>query len=132
EVHMLASTASLVAGAIENARLYAESRRRVGELEHLTALAEEIARAQSLDEVLPAVATRARDLLRAETCSLYLLDTGAAELRPRAFAPPGASPRPSLRLAELGPELARSGRVPTTAVPLVANDELLGLLQIGR
>src|SRR6266511_2103956 len=36
EVEVLASSASLVAGAIENARLYEETRQRVGELEQLT------------------------------------------------------------------------------------------------
>ncbi len=54
------STASLVAGAIENARLYEETRQRVGELEHLTELAETLARAEQLGEVLPAVARAAR------------------------------------------------------------------------
>jgi GAF domain-containing protein len=46
EVELLASTASLVGGAIENARLHEETRQRVGELEHLTELAETLARAQ--------------------------------------------------------------------------------------
>ena len=39
EVELLTSTASLVGGAIENARLYEETRQRVGELEHLTLFA---------------------------------------------------------------------------------------------
>ena len=43
EVDFLVSSASLVAGAIENARLYDEMRLRVGELEHLTELAEAVA-----------------------------------------------------------------------------------------
>ena len=59
EVEVLASSASLVAGAIENARLYEETRQRVGELEHLAELAETLTRAQSLEELLPAVAARA-------------------------------------------------------------------------
>ncbi|MDQ3866447.1 MAG: GAF domain-containing protein, partial [Actinomycetota bacterium] len=71
EADVLVSTASLVAGAIENARLYEETRRRVRELEHLTELGETIARAESRDELLPAVAGRARDLLRATACHLY-------------------------------------------------------------
>jgi GAF domain-containing protein len=58
EVEFLVSTASLVAGAIENARLYEESRRRVGELEHLRELGEAIAAAETLDDLLPAVASR--------------------------------------------------------------------------
>jgi GAF domain-containing protein len=128
EVELLVSTASLVAGAIENARLYEETRRRVGELEHLTAVGEAIARAETLDELLPAVAARARELLRAESCQLYLLDAPKEELRLRASAPAAAQAAPALSLSGLGPELSRRGKTPRVAVPLVASEELLGLL----
>ena len=128
EVEVLVSSASLVAGAIENARLYEEMRRRVDELEHLTELGEILARAETLDTVLPAVASRARKLLRAEACHLYLLDPTSEVLHLRASAPAGAGAGGEIGLSELGPELARSGRSASVAVPLVANDELLGLL----
>jgi GAF domain-containing protein len=128
EVDVLVSSASLVAGAIENARLYEEMRRRVDELEHLTELGETLARAEALDELLPAVAERGARLLRAKDCHLYLLDPGSEQLRLRASAPRGATARAEIGLAELGPEVARSGRSASVAVPLVANDELLGLL----
>jgi GAF domain-containing protein len=128
EVEVLTSSASLVAGAIENARLYEETRRRVGELEHLTELAETLTRAQSLDELLPAVASRCRELLRAAECHVYLLDSASEELHLRASAPPGVEAREKIELHSLGPQLARSGRSATVAVPLVADDELLGLL----
>jgi GAF domain-containing protein len=128
EVELLASTASLVGGAIENARLYEETRQRVGELEHLTELAETLAAARHLSEVLPAVAERARNLLRSTACHLYLLDSSSEELRLRASSPASAQGKATIGLSELGPELARSGRSATVAVPLVANDELLGLL----
>ena len=128
EVEVLVSSASLVAGAIENARLYEEMRRRVDQLEHLTELGEILARAETLDMVLPAVASRARKLVRAEACHLYLLDPGSEILHLRSSAPEGFEARPEIGLSELGPELARSGRSASVAVPLVANDELLGLL----
>jgi GAF domain-containing protein len=128
EVEVLVSSASLVAGAIENARLYEEMRRRVDELEHLTELAEILARARTLGTVLPPVASRARKLLRAEACHLYLLDPGSEVLRRRASAPASVDARSEIGLSELGPELARSGRSASLAVPLVADDELLGLL----
>ncbi len=127
EVDFLVSSASLVAGAIENARLYEETRRRVRELEQLTALAEAIAASQTLDELLPAVAERARRLLGARACHLHLLDAGSEELEWRASSPAG-EPRRAIGLAELGPELARGGRSSRLAVPLVAGDELVGLL----
>jgi len=128
EVELLTSTASLVAGAIENARLYEETRQRVGELEHLTELAETLARARQLGEVLPAVAERAHQLLRSRSCHVYLLDGGSEELRLKASAPSDAEVRATIRLSELGPELARSGRSASVAVPIVADDELLGLI----
>jgi GAF domain-containing protein len=128
EVELLTSTASLVAGAIENARLYEETRQRVGELEHLTELAETLARAQQLGDVLPAVAERTRQLLRSRSCHVYLLDGGTEELRLRASAPADPEARKAIKLSELGPEMARSGRFASVAVPIVADDELLGLI----
>jgi GAF domain-containing protein len=129
EVDFLTSSASLVAGAIENARLYEEMRRRVAELEHLTELGETLARAETLDELLPAVADRSLRLLRAEACHLYLLDQGSEELHLRSSSPLSAEARPVIPLQALGPELARSGRSTAVAVPLVASEELLGLLR---
>ena len=128
DVEFLVSSASLVAGAIENARLYDETRRRVGELEHLTELDETIARAETLDELMPAVAARSLDLFRARACHLYLLEPMSEVLHLRASAPGGAEARSTIGLTELGPELARSGRYASVAVPFVANDELVGLL----
>jgi GAF domain-containing protein len=127
DLDFLVSSASLVAGAIENARLYAETRTRVGELEQLTALAEAIAAAATLEELLPAVVVRAQKLLRAESCHLHLLEAGTEELEWRVSSPSG-EPRRPIGLAELGPELARGGRATRLAVPLVAGDELVGLL----
>lgn len=129
EVDFLVSSASLVGGTIENARLYEETSRRVLELERLTELAEQVSRAASVDELLASVAAGALELLQAGSCALYLLEPADEELRLRASAPLGTKPRPSLPLSELGPELARSGRSARLGIPLVAGDELVGLLQ---
>ncbi len=130
EVDFVVTSASLVASAIENARLYDETRARVDELEAITELAEAIAGARTLDELLPEVVARSRGLLRASACHLYLLAPGSEELALQASVPasPGGTTRTTLTLAELGPELARGGRSSRVAVPLVAGDELLGLL----
>jgi GAF domain-containing protein len=128
EVDFVVSSASLVAGAIENARLYAETRSRVLELEAITELAEVIASARNLEELLPEVARHAQGLLQASACHVYLLEPGSEELELRASAPPTTETRTSVGLAELGPQLARGGRSSRVAVPLVAGDELLGLL----
>ena len=111
EVDFLVSSATLVAGAIENARLYEEMRTRVGELEKLTELAEAIAEAETLEQLLPEVAARALDLLRARACHVYLLDPASEELQRVVSAPEGGSRRDRIGLAELGPQLARGGRL---------------------
>ena len=128
EVEFLVSSASLVAGAIENASLYEETRRRVRELEGLTGLAEAIATADTLEELLPAVAVGARSLLTAAAAHVYLLDGGSEELLRAASSPSRAGARERIGLAELGRELRRRNRGTRVSVPLVAGDELLGLL----
>ena len=128
EVDFIVTSASLVASAIENARLYEEARLRVAELEQLTELAEAIARADALDELLETVALDARPLLAARACHVYLLDPAREELDLRASDPEPGGARGTLGLAELGPELARGGRSSRLAIPLVATGELIGLL----
>lgn len=128
EVDFLVTSAALVAGAIENARLYEEAQLRVAELEQLTELAEAIARADALEELLQTLVSGARPLLAARACHVYLLDPGSEELERVASDPEPGNARNTLGLAELGPELARGGRSTRVAVPLVANDELIGLL----
>ncbi len=128
EVDFLVTSAALVAGAIENARLYEETRQRVAELEQLTELAEAIARAEALDDLLRAVVADTRPLLAARACHVYLLDPAREELDLHASDPEPGSTRQTLGLAELGPELARGGRSARLAIPLVASGELIGLL----
>lgn len=128
EADFLVSVAALVAGAIENARLYDEMRNRVRELEQLTELGEVIATAATLDELGVEVVRRSLDLLRASATHLYLVDADE-RLRLRWSAPAGATAPASIGLGEAGPELARSGRSARLAVALVADSELIGLLR---
>lgn len=128
EVELLVSTASLVAGAIENAHLYGEMRMRVTELEHLTELAETVAAAETIEALGPEVVRRGRNLLGATSVDLYLLDAEAERLRLCSSDPPGSEGPATMGLSELGPELGRSRRMPRIAVSLVAGDELLGAL----
>ena len=79
----LAHTASLVAGAIENARMYEATHRRVDALTMLSALGQDIAAAGGRrGELYRVVTTGVRELLDCEVCQLYLLeaDTGILEL----------------------------------------------------
>ena len=128
EVDFIVTSAALVASAIENARLYEETRLRIAELEQLTELAEAIARADALEELVETVVSEARPLLGARACHVYLLDPSREELDRIASDPEPGNARQTLGLAELGPELARGGRSTRLAVPLVAAGELIGLL----
>ena len=128
EVDFIVTSAALVASAIENARLYEETRLRVSELEQLTKLAEAIACAEALEELVETVVSETRPLLGARVCHVYLLDPSREELDRIASDPEPGNARQTLGLAELGPELARGGRSTRLAVPLVATGELIGLL----
>jgi GAF domain-containing protein len=128
EADFLVSVASLVAGAIENARLYDEMRSRVRELEQLTELAEAIATSSTIAEVGAEVVRRSFDLLGASATHLYLVDNDD-RLSLRWSWPASATAPASIGLSQAGPELARSGRSARIAVALVADSELLGLLR---
>src|SRR5258706_13067281 len=90
EVDFLVASASLVAGASENAQLYDETRQRVGELEQLTELAEAVAAAETLDVLGPELVGRARQLLGADAVRLYLSDSDGDRMLCR-FAEPSGS-----------------------------------------
>ena len=110
EVEFLVSSASLVAGAIENARLYDETRQRVGELEHLTELAEAVAAAETLDVLGPEVVRpQPRAARRAARPALPpRRRRGAAALR---WSDPTGEDAP----ATIGLERARAGARPQRA-----------------
>ena len=143
----LLHVASLVAYAIENARLYERTRRSLRELEQLSQLGTLIARAESVDDLLAVTVEEALGLLGAESLRVYLLEPGGDRLRMRASSP-GAEEGPDIvSLPELSGELQRtqaSGGTLTSVLagtlwgaatmrsalvaPLVAGDEVMGFL----
>src|SRR5207248_7415712 len=128
EVDFLVASASVVAGAIENAQLYDETRQRLSELEQLTELAEAVAAAETLDVLGPEVARRSRQLLGAEVVRLYLSDPDDDRLLCRFADPEGNDKPQAIGLSELLPEVGRGSRAARVAVSLVAGGELLGAL----
>jgi GAF domain-containing protein len=82
----LSHTASLIAGAIENARLLEESRRQVDGLTGLAALSRDVAAATRREDLYAVATARVRDLLHADVCRLYRLDE-AGELELAAADP---------------------------------------------
>ena len=89
----LAHTASLVAGAIENARLYEDTRRRVEALTRLSSLSQAIAAVDGREELYRVVTAGVRDVLGCDACQLYLLDRGAGRLELAAADPRRARAR---------------------------------------
>jgi GAF domain-containing protein len=128
EAEFLVTCASLLAGLIENARLYEEMGHRIRELERLTELAEAVAAAETLDDLGSLVVERSRVLLAADAVHLYFHDPAGEHLLLHSSAPRGAVAPAELGLSELAPELGRHRRRTRVAVALVAGGELLGSL----
>ena len=143
----LIHVASLVAHAIENARLYERTRRSLRELEHLSRLGAAIARSESIDDLLVSSVEVGRTLVRAESLGIYLVEASGDSLRLRAAAGGDVEGPEVVSLPDLGVELRRSGApgASLTSVlagtlwgapamrsalvaPLVAGEEVLGFL----
>ena len=130
-LNFLVHTASLAAGAIENAKLYEGTRRRVEALTTLTQLSQALAAVTLREDLYDTVTRGARQLLGAESCQIWRIDSDADELNLVGSDPPESSSRPG-RAAQLL-DLMRGGR--TRAVedellvaPLAAGDEQLGIV----
>jgi GAF domain-containing protein len=147
-LNFLVHTASLVGGAIENAQLYEETRRRVQALTTLTQLSQALAAVSLREDLYDAVTRGVRQLLGAVACQIYRLDTETDELALAGSDPegsPAAKARPGgaglvldlMRRASRGSRGARRGahvlwpEMEDGAVlvsALVAGEEQLGML----
>ena len=88
EIDLLVAIASQVAQTIEHAKLYAEARRRVSELEALARISEAVSESLYLEESLEAIVKTTMDSLNATGAALVLDDGRIAwpEGRPGAYA----------------------------------------------
>ena len=78
---LLSTIAANVGVAIQNARLYAETRRRAEEMAALAEVGREVSATLELSVVLERVADRARALLRADTSAVFLPQPDATQFR---------------------------------------------------
>src|SRR5215213_5724905 len=135
-LNFLVHTASLVGGAIENAQLYEDARRRVDALTTLTQLSQSLAAVTLREDLYDAVTRGARQLLGADGCQIWRLDADADELTLAGADPPddsAARPGRAALLLDLMRRERRDGVVSPEddgllLAPLVAGDEQLGIL----
>jgi GAF domain-containing protein len=142
---LLVHIASLVSGAIENAQLYQQERRRADALTRLAGLGGEVAAATDAEDLGAIVTRGTRQLLEAEFCQLFRLEADGASLQLLRSDPPAVSPPPTVSTVgllidaldgngagssarALWPELEISDLLVT---PLTAGGERLGLLCAG-
>jgi GAF domain-containing protein len=145
DLSFLEHSASLIAGAIENARLYEEAIGRVEQLTHLSGLAQQVAAAGGTEELLRVVTDGCRELLGASRCDLYLavpddqlVPAAASPARPEAPAldarqlwsrlvAADTQDEAALGLAEIVWGEKHDGGVPLFA-PLTTGGERVGML----
>jgi len=89
DMRLLNTLASNVGVAIEKARLYEETQRRAGEAAAIAEVGREISATLDLQTVLERIAARAKDLLKADSCAVYL--PNEKEMSFRAIAAVGAN-----------------------------------------
>jgi len=103
DLRFLENSASLIAGAIENARLYEEAIGRVELLTGLSRLAQDIASAATMPDLLRTLTAGCRKLLGASRCELYL--AGSDERLELVAANPARESAPLLDVGHMWPQL---------------------------
>lgn len=154
---LLAIIGHQVGGAIENARLYEESRRQAERLATLARIGQIIGSGRYLDEMLHLIVNLVSETMQAPVCSIMLVDRDKAELVLKASksSSPEYSQRPNLKIGGslVGrvvrdktplfvrdvtreteyhyPDLARREGVRSLlSVPLVSKDDVIGVLNV--
>src|SRR5436305_8936915 len=126
---LLVHIASLVSGAIENAQLYDQQRRRVDALTDLSEVGQDVAAATNVEQLGQIVGRGTYGLLGAEICQLYRPDSTGSKWEMLASLPSGTPAPPSLSAAELMHAVLEGRRGRATARSLWPNldvEDLLG------
>jgi GAF domain-containing protein len=123
----LEQTASLLAGPLENARLYEQTRKRVARLEGLSRLGGELAEASGREQLAETVTKGMRRLLGASSCRLYLRQLPSGRLELAAADPPGPDDGTAALFLD-----GRNGAAPPGVIsaPLFSGGERVGLLGV--
>ncbi len=124
EIALLETIARQVAQAIENARLYERSQRRVAELEALGSISQAVAESLYLEEALAHIAEAAERAAHAEVCALVIEGAEEGEAVTRRSSASGPD---DAALADLGAR-APVDEDGVLAVPLLWKTRRLGAL----
>ncbi len=81
ELALLSTIANQVGGAIENARLYDQMKRKALQIETLSQVSETVASNRIIDDVLQLLVTMTAQMMGSKICSIMLLDAATGELR---------------------------------------------------
>src|SRR5262245_32640013 len=80
EVKLISIIGQQVGSAIENARLYEETRRRAQQIENLLRVSETVSSKKYLEEMLTLIVKLCADMINASVCSIMLVDETRQEL----------------------------------------------------
>jgi GAF domain-containing protein len=119
ELALLSTIANQVGGAIENARLYDEMKRKAIQVETLSQVSETVASNRLIEDVLQLIVTMTAQMMNSKICSIMLLDQQAGELRIMATQSLSEQYRrkPSLKLGQ-----SISGRAVQERRPIIVPD----------
>lgn len=157
EKTLLVTIANQVGGAIENAHLYEEARRKAIQLEMISNVSQTITSNHFLDEMLQLIVGMMAETMNSPICSIMLLDEKGEELEIKATQTlsPAYSSKPNIKVRRslLGrvikerkplvirnvtqekgytyPELARQeGLRSLVSVPLIVKDSVIGVFNL--
>ncbi len=156
DVELLQLAADRAAVAIEHARLFQAERRARERVEHVQAVTDAALAHLEVDDLLKVLLPRIRDILRADTCAVLLLDEATNELVARAalgieeeveagvripvgggFAGRVAASKQPVILDDLAtahvlnPILREKGIQSMLGVPLLVGSEATGVMHVG-
>jgi signal transduction protein with GAF and PtsI domain len=81
ELALLTTIANQVGGAIENARLYEEMRRKVLQVDTLSQVSETVTSNRLIEDIFQLIVAMVAQLMNSKICSIMLLDHSKGELR---------------------------------------------------
>ncbi len=102
EIALLSTIAQQVGGAVENARLYEETRHKAAQLDTLSQISKTISSGKYLEEILQLIVTITARTMNSKVCSLMLLDEKKGELVTKAIesSSPGQGRKSSIKITD--------------------------------